>query len=167
MSRIQDAWRKALWDQFAEHGMEGFRKARDTRLVAMWFRKGKIESTHLDALDWLQRRVEASHARGVAGGERVACSRSPDGPTAAQMDALNDVAGAMAAVRTRAGHLCERALYVLTADPQVYAAELERELGARRDRMFAIVLQALDTLAAYRDECVIERAKWNRRAFVP
>jgi hypothetical protein len=83
------------------------------------------------------------------------------------MDALNDVAGAMAAVRTRAGDLCERALYVLTADPQVYASELEKHLGARRDHMQAIVLHALDTLAAYRDECVIERARWNRRTFIP
>jgi lambda repressor-like predicted transcriptional regulator len=83
------------------------------------------------------------------------------------MDALNDVAGALAAVRTKAGGLCERALYILTAEPQIKKTDLRQVLTCKMDKVELIVAHALETLAIYRAECEVERLRWNRRPFVP
>jgi len=167
MSRILESHRKWLWDQFAEHGIEGFKPAKDKRLVATWFREGKVESAHITALDWLQRRREACEAVGVANGERVACTRSPDASRAAKQDAMNDVAGALAAVRTRAGNLCAVAIDELIENPRVTKHGLRLRLKVDYKRVYPICLHALETLATYREECIREREKWNRRSFVP
>lgn len=167
MSRILDKHREWLWDQFAQHGIEGFKPARDKRLVVEWFKKGKVESAHITALDWLQRRREACEATGVANGEKVACSRSPDASRASKQDAMNDVSGALAAVRTRAGNLCALALDELIENPRVSKHGLRSRLKVDYNRVYPIVLHALETLATYREECIRDRERWNRRAFIP
>lgn len=167
MSRILDKHREWLWDQFAQHGIEGFKPARDKRLVATWFKEGRIESAHVTALDWLLRRREACEATGVANGEKVACTRSPDASRAAKQDAMNDVAGALAAVRVRAGNLCCAAIDELIENPRVKFADLRKRLKVDANRVFPICLHALETLATYREECETERARWNRRTFMP
>jgi hypothetical protein len=164
MSRIQSLNARLLREQALEQGLQ---KAKDKRLVAEWFRKGEAESAQMTALDWLQRRREACEATGVANGERVACTRSPDASRAAKQDAMNDVAGALAAVRTRAGDLCWAALDELIENPRVKFAPLRKRLKVDANRVKPIVLHALEALAAYREECIEAREKWNRRVFIP
>lgn len=170
MSRLLDRIRKEAWDERREFGLEG-RHPRDKRLVAGWFKNGHkgvyVESAHMEALDWLQRRLEASHATGLANGERVACTRSPDGSRASQQDAMNDVNGALAAVRTRAGQQCSLALFVLIHEPRIKFRPLRAALKCDQNRVFPIVLHALEALAQYREDCIADRARWNRRPFVP
>ena len=164
MSRILTLNARLLREQAMEQGIQ---KAKDKRLVAEWFRKGEVESAHMVALDWLQRRREACEATGVANGEKVACSRSPDASRAAKQDAMNDVAGALAAVRVRAGNICCAALDELIENPRVKFAALRKRLKVDSNRVQPIVLHALETLATYREECIAAREKWNRRAFIP
>ena len=162
MSRILSQSAELEWEHVREYG--GPRsKARDTRLVARWARQGRVEWHHLEALDWLIRRLERSHSLAGGNGERVAISRAPDAVNAAQADASRAYNAALHAVHVRAGQLCYAAVYELTQEPRIRKDALRRAIGCADDRVFAIVLNGLDELSAYLDDSAASRVSWNSR----
>lgn len=162
MSRIQEAHRQRLWQEVAEYGYEGLKRARDERFVAKWAKRGLIEWHHLEALDWMIRRLERSQVGGAGYDERVSMSTSPDAKACAQTDALRAYEAALRAVDVRAGGQCHAAVYVLTRAPRITKEGLRKELGCRDAKVLAIVLNALDALSAYLDDCAADRLRWNR-----
>lgn len=164
MSRILDAHRKRMWQEVEEYGYEGLKRARDERFVTKWAKKGLIEWHHLEALDWLIRRLERSQGSVGGLGERVAISRSPDATRVAQEDASRAYNAALMAVHVRAGSKCYQALYVLTHEPRILKEALRRELECRDSMVLPIVLNALEELSLYLDAVAQDRLSWNKNA---